>query len=313
MLNSMQLYLLPSDVALQDAERAESPSCMKAMVLSRKASMSTVTPGRLGRQSRTRSVSMELCALKSRLQTARRRESASIGGTIAAAMAVGMICLALCATADLFLELATVWRAAWVMGVAVVLTAVIAMGCRRWIVAYTLSDTAADAERRLRQFGQRLRTTLDYDQQIPEPAAASPSLLASLHNDTRKLAEETEWSDAVDSRPLFRSLVVHQRWWWPGSQRYRAAGISNAAAGDPDSSRLRRSSIRLDVNDSPCEVWSSAHVAEAADRSAWAAGGTGSGEWTIVDLIRRCRQKLPSGKWARGFTGEAYCSGRACG
>lgn len=121
---------------------------------------------------------------------------------------LGAFSLAVIATVDWFFELATVWRAVWITGNVVMAVAFIALGSKRWIMAYTLSDTAVDAESRLSQFGQRLRTTLDYEQQFPQPAAASASLLSSLHHETLKLSEQTEWGDAVDARPLLKTLLL---------------------------------------------------------------------------------------------------------
>jgi hypothetical protein len=121
---------------------------------------------------------------------------------------LGAFSLAVIATVDWFFELATVWRAVWITGNVVMVVAFIALGSKRWIIAYTLSDTAVDAESRLSQFGQRLRTTLDYEQRSPQPAAASASLLSSLHHETLKLSEQTEWGDAVDARPLLKTLLL---------------------------------------------------------------------------------------------------------
>lgn len=122
--------------------------------------------------------------------------------------AVGALCLVASATADLKFELSSTTRAAWMFGVVIAAIVAAATGWQKWIATYTLSDTAADTERQLVQFGQRLRTTLDYEQQVPAPAAASPSLLHSLQNETQALVQQTEWSEAIDARPLWRSLAV---------------------------------------------------------------------------------------------------------
>lgn len=147
--------------------------------------------------------------LQQRLHSTRLSQiSQRIGIGVCSLLAIGAVCLAVSATADWILELATVWRAAWLVGSVTTAATVAIISWQRWVAAYTLSDTAIDAEQRLSQFGQRLRTTLDYEQQVPPPAAASPSLLNSLHTETRKLAEQTEWSDAVDRRPLVRTVLV---------------------------------------------------------------------------------------------------------
>lgn len=128
------------------------------------------------------------------------------------AVALGVLFVALCAyiagiaAIDWFLELSTAWRAANLFVVVAASAAATVLVWQRWLSTSTLSDTAAEAERRLTKFGQRLRTTLDYQLQQPRPAAASPSLLNSLHQETFKIAERTEWASAVDRRPLLQML-----------------------------------------------------------------------------------------------------------
>src|SRR5437868_3082950 len=56
------------------------------------------------------------------------------------------LCLAASASADLFFELPTIVRAGWILSVVFLVTVAAAIGWRRWIVKYTLSDTAVDAE-----------------------------------------------------------------------------------------------------------------------------------------------------------------------
>ncbi len=148
-------------------------------------------------------------AVQNRLRlTQRRLISHRIAVGLFLIIVLGAICLALSATVDWFFELALVWRATWIAGVAVMAAVASAIGSKRWIMAYTLSDTAVDAESRLPQFGQRLRTALDYEQRAPQPAAASPSLLSSLHHETFRMAEQTEWGAVIDARPLLKVLLL---------------------------------------------------------------------------------------------------------
>jgi hypothetical protein len=81
-------------------------------------------------------------------------------------------------------------------------------GWRRGIAEYTLSRAAADAEGHVKQFGQRLRTTLDYEKREPRPAEASPTLLTALRDDTHRLARKANWDDVVDVRPAFAAFAA---------------------------------------------------------------------------------------------------------
>ena len=98
---------------------------------------------------------------------------------------VGLCCLAsgcaaalsIVAVADFFLQLELAYRTGWFAGLVMMASAAIYLGWKSWIANYTLSQAAVDAERQLEQLGQRLRTTLDYDQPDRHPAAASPVLV----------------------------------------------------------------------------------------------------------------------------------------
>src|SRR5262245_52102554 len=119
-----------------------------------------------------------------------------------------VVALSIAATVDYFAELAALWRVLWVVGVAGALLVAGLRGWIRWIGPYTISRAAADAENHLTQFGQRLRTTLDYEQQIPRPAAASRTLLGALHKDTWKLSRQTNWNDVADGRSVFVAFAA---------------------------------------------------------------------------------------------------------
>lgn len=73
---------------------------------------------------------------------------------------------------------------------------------RRFIARLTLSKAAAMTEVRVAQFGQRLRTSLDYRQRQPAPAEASPGLLAAMHRQAAGLAQKVDWDEIVDGRPV---------------------------------------------------------------------------------------------------------------
>lgn len=172
--------------------------------------MSTVTRPTIGSPANLRAkAEAAVRELQQRLWSIRRSMIGQRMGTgLLLILAIVALCLIASATADWALELSTAWRGGWMVVVLTSTVIVAAIGWRRWISTYTLSDAAADTERQLVQFGQRLRTTLDYEQQQPRPAAASPALLNSLHNETQTLVQQTEWNDAIDSRPLWRSAMV---------------------------------------------------------------------------------------------------------
>lgn len=119
------------------------------------------------------------------------------------ALALGFV-----AVADFFLEIALPYRTAWFVGLVMSLSAAIFLGWRRWIASYTLSQAAVDAEAQLEQLGQRLRTTLDYDQPDRHPAAASPMLVAALHRESHQVAERADWDEAIDRRPLVKAIAL---------------------------------------------------------------------------------------------------------
>ena len=76
----------------------------------------------------------------------------------------------------------------------------------RSLALLTLARTAVETESHIGEFGQRLRTTLDYDQRQSEPAAASPRLLAALQQETADVAARVDWEAAVDDRPALLGL-----------------------------------------------------------------------------------------------------------
>src|SRR5262245_45586640 len=124
---------------------------------------------------------------------------------IVTAMALAVAAMAV---VDYFVELSLVWRAVWL--IAPLAAAIVAgeRGWRRQIGQYTLSRAAADADGHVAQFGQRLRTTLDYEHPQPRPADASPSLLTALQNDTYEVVKKANWESIVDGRPAFKAFAA---------------------------------------------------------------------------------------------------------
>lgn len=148
-------------------------------------------------------------ALEERLCETQRavvRQRLTAGGLwLGLAIALGLASIAI---ADYFWEFSIAWRAAGLAGLLGMFVVASRWGWNRWIAPYTLSRAAADAEEHATQFGQRLRTTLDYEHQTPRPSAASPMLLAAMHSDTCQMAAKTNWNDVVDVRPAFVAFTV---------------------------------------------------------------------------------------------------------
>lgn len=112
-----------------------------------------------------------------------------------------ILAIATLAAVDYFAELPFVLRALGFTGLFAALAAGLCLIHRRLIWPLTLSKAAAETEARVDQFGQRLRTTLDYHQLRPAPARASPKLLAAMHRQTAQLAQRVDWDTIVDRRP----------------------------------------------------------------------------------------------------------------
>jgi hypothetical protein len=123
---------------------------------------------------------------------------------------LGAIALGLIAAIDYAFELAAAWRGLALLSIVGGTIALAVTGWRRWVTSYTLPAAAKDAERRAAEFGQRLRTTLDYEYDIesPRPAEASRGLLHALHAETHQVSRRTNWDALVDGRPLVMALPL---------------------------------------------------------------------------------------------------------
>lgn len=158
------------------------------------------SPSSIRGEAVTRELQLQLDSTRKRLIRQKLAVGIFLTGTILA------ISIILCALVDYFCELDGLWRIVWFLGsVAISLLTVLIVG-RKSIHKYDLSQTAIETESRLVQFGQRLRTSIDYEHGRPLPANATPALLAALHQETHRIANDTEWEDAIDHRPLFISV-----------------------------------------------------------------------------------------------------------
>lgn len=113
----------------------------------------------------------------------------------------------LMAIADFTWELPIAGRAFWLILATLSIPAGFLVGLRH-VGNYSMGKTAADVERQIIAFGQRLRTTHDYQHQSMRAAPASPSLVDALRDDTYGIGRRVDWDDAVNTRPLIVAIVA---------------------------------------------------------------------------------------------------------
>lgn len=124
------------------------------------------------------------------------------------ALAAGLTLGGLLTWCDYRLELPWVAR---LCGLAAVATATVVFarrGLPQWTGAYRLEDAVSDVERRLAQFGQRLRTTVDYQDPERRPSRAEPRLVRALEDDTYSLSQQADFTVVVDSRPMLVGVGI---------------------------------------------------------------------------------------------------------
>lgn len=84
---------------------------------------------------------------------------------------------------------------------------------RKWIAPYSLERAAVDVEDELDEFGQGLRTALDYQEAAARdfaarPAAASPALIDALNQETYEVGQSARWDEVGPQRWLWRSVLA---------------------------------------------------------------------------------------------------------
>lgn len=124
------------------------------------------------------------------------------------ALATGLTLCGVATWADYRWELAWVQRAIALAAVGVATVVFARRGLPQWTGAYRLEDAAAAVERRLEQFGQRLRTTIDYQREVSRPARADAKLLRALEDDTYALSEHADFRVVVDNRPVLAGVAA---------------------------------------------------------------------------------------------------------
>jgi hypothetical protein len=147
--------------------------------------------------------------LREKLARAQHKQiSNRFGIGIGALVIFSMVAILAIATVDWIFELPSVLRALWILLTVASASMGLGYAYNRWIRRYSISSAAVDTENQLAQFGQRLRTTIDYEQADATPAQASASLLESLRLDSLKVAKRVNWEAAIDRRPLTWILVA---------------------------------------------------------------------------------------------------------
>lgn len=272
--------------------------------------MSIVAPAA---QKESRSLSSEAAfrELADHLQTTRERVLAQrfVAGLCAAgsALAIGVALLAL---VDYWFELGTGLRG---LSLAVIVAAVgyqAFLGWRRWIASYNLASAACDTEATAPAFGQRLRTTLDYEDAQSRPAAASPGLLAALHRETHAVSQKVDWDGVVDGRTSFKAFLV-------AAAVVLGWGVALLMVPEYRTATARSLLLPFDyttVEFSPQTA--TVHVGESVTVAATVSGrpiesaelryrAAGSdNDWTVLELMPVEDEREPAGDAPRRLSGE---------
>lgn len=118
----------------------------------------------------------------------------------------GLVLVSAIALLDYYFLLPTAFRVAALF---VAMGIVVAWG-RRCIAArshYGVAEAAADVEAEFPEYGQRIRTTMDYSDPATPTAAAAPKLVQCLEVDTERLTRPQDFAEVVNRRPLGLSVL----------------------------------------------------------------------------------------------------------
>jgi len=184
------------------------------------------------------------------------------------------------------------------IGLAAVVAATVVFakrGLPQWTGAYRLEDAAGDVERRLAHFGQRLRTTVDYQDPERRPSRAEPQLVRALEDDTYSLSQQADFSVVVDSRPMLAGVgivaVLAMAWlvtlvmspeWRIATGRTLLLPLQYTTVTFTPAEQTIRSGESVDV---VAEISGRAIHAAAVRFRPVASDGDGDGEWTTLKLV----------------------------
>lgn len=120
---------------------------------------------------------------------------------------------AACVVLDWALELPVLSRGLLITGLLSATGWGLIAGWQRWIAPYSLARAAIDVEEELDEFGQGLRTALDYQEAADRdfsarPAAALPALISALHDETYAVSQHARWDEVGPKRWLGQAILA---------------------------------------------------------------------------------------------------------
>ena len=119
---------------------------------------------------------------------------------------IGLVLMSAVAVLDYSFELPTALR---LVGLILAVGILIAWG-RRCIAdrrRYGVAEAAADVESEFPEYGQRIRTTLDYGDPETPTAAAASNLVKDLEAETERVTQPRDFAEVVDRRPLRLAMI----------------------------------------------------------------------------------------------------------
>jgi len=144
-------------------------------------------------------------------------------------------------------------------------------------------------------FGQRLRTTVDYQDPERRPSRAEPQLVRALEDDTYSLSQQADFSVVVDSRPMLAGVgivaVLAMAWlvtlvmspeWRIATGRTLLLPLQYTTVTFTPAEQTIRSGESVDV---VAEISGRAIHAAAVRFRPVASDGDGDGEWTTLKLV----------------------------
>jgi hypothetical protein len=146
-------------------------------------------------------------------QTRRRILRCTVAALVVTVAALLLASFATFAVVDWFLEATLSSRGLAMLTLLAACGWMLLAGWRRWVSPYTLDCAAVDIENEVDDFGQGLRTALDYQEAADRdftarPAAASPGLLGALHNETYAVSQRVPWNEVAPARWLWQAVLA---------------------------------------------------------------------------------------------------------
>lgn len=146
-------------------------------------------------------------------QTRRRILRCTVVAVVISVVAIWLAMFAIFAFVDYFFEVILLGRGVALFSLLAGCGWLLLAGWQRWVAPYTLDRAAVDIENEVDDFGQGLRTALDYQEAADRdftsrPAAASPGLLGALHNETYAVSQRVPWNEVAPTRWLWQAVLA---------------------------------------------------------------------------------------------------------